>query len=94
MTSSRFPSSSPSPRGERRVIYVSDPSSIAGNHLPDPVTESALRRWVDDLADAGTDTFIQEAYTQGWTTYWRAELYEYDARPQHERFMPLLDSGL
>ena len=63
-------------------------------HLPDPVTEEDLRRWADDLADAGTDTFIQEAYTQGWTTYWRTDAYEYDARPQHERFLPLLDSGV
>lgn len=94
MASTRFLTANPAPRGERRIIYVSDPSTVATNHLPDPVTEDALRRWVDDLADAGTDTFIQEAYTQGWTTYWRTDRFEYDARPQHERFIPLLDSGV
>ena len=94
MSSDRFPTPTPSPRGERRIIYVSDPSSIAMRHLPDPVTEDDLQRWADDLADAGTDTFIQEAYTQGWTTYWRTDRYEYDARPQHKRFLPLLDAGV
>ena len=89
MKKSRFPTPSPSPRGDRRTIYVSDPSSIAIRYLPDPATEDSLRNWVDDLADAGTDTFIQEAYTQGWTTYWRTDKYEYDARPQHKRFVPL-----
>ena len=94
MKKSRFPTPNPSPRGDRRTIYVSDPSSIAIRYLPDPATEDSLRNWVDDLADAGTDTFIQEAYTQGWTTYWRTDEYEYDARPQHKRFIPLLDSGV
>ena len=79
------------PRGSGCLIYVSDPSSIARRHLPSPTTEADLRRWVDELADAGIDTFIQEAFTQGWTTYWRTDRFEYDARPQHERFLPLLD---
>ena len=62
--------------------------------LPDPVTEADLRLWANDLADAGADIFVQEAYTQGWTTYWRTDRYAYDARPQHERFLPLLDASL
>ena len=82
------------PRGKRRVIYVSDPSSIARRYLPDPTGEDALRSWIDDVGDAGVDTFIQEAYTQGWTTYWRSDRFEYDARPQHRRFLPLLDRGI
>ena len=94
MTPTRFPTLSPSPRGDRRIMFVSDPSSIATRYLPDPTTEEDLRRWVDEVADAGTDTFIQEAYTQGWTTYWRTDEFEYDARPQHRRFLPLLDSGV
>ena len=94
MTSSNLSVDRPSPRGERRIIYVSDPSSIARNHLPDPTTEDDLRRWVDEMADAGANTFIQEAYTQGWTTYWRTEKFEYDARPQHRRFLPLLEGGV
>ena len=82
------------PRGDRRLVYVSDPSSIAKSHLPDPVSEEDLRRWVDELADAGMHTFIQEAYTQGWTTYWRCDRFDYDARLQHRRFLPLLDAGV
>ena len=54
-----------SPRGQRRIVYVSDPSSIALHYLPDPTSEGDLRRWVDELADARVDTFIQESYTQG-----------------------------
>ncbi|MBI3942965.1 MAG: family 10 glycosylhydrolase [Chloroflexi bacterium] len=84
----------PEPRGNRRLIYVSDPSSIASRYLPDPVTEQDLRDWVDDLAAAEVDTFIQEVYTQAWTVYWRADGFEYDARPQHRRFLPLLDAGI
>ena len=82
-----------SPRGLRRILYVSDPSSIARRHLPDPVSEQDLRKWVDTLAAARVDLFIQEAYTQGWTTYWRSPRFDYDARPQHRRFLPLLDRG-
>ena len=82
-----------SARGSRRILYVSDPSSIARRHLPDPVSEQDLRKWVDTLAAARVDLFIQEAYTQGWTTYWRSPRFDYDARPQHRRFLPLLDRG-
>ena len=83
-----------SPRGERRIVYVSDPSSIARRYLPDPTTEEDLRDWVDEVARARVDTFIQEAYTQGWTTYWRGADFDYDARPQHRRFLPLLEAGV
>jgi hypothetical protein len=83
-----------SPRGERRIVYVSDPSSIARRYLPDPTTEEDLRNWIDEVARARVDTFIQEAYTQGWTTYWRGDHFDYDARPQHRRFLPLLDAGV
>jgi hypothetical protein len=83
-----------SPRGDQRIIYISDPSSIVRSYLPEEPTEEDLRNWVDDLADAGVDTFIQEAYTQGWTTYWRCERFEYDQRPQHRCLLPLLDAGI
>jgi hypothetical protein len=73
---------------------VSDPSSIATRYLPDPVSEEDLRSWVDDLAAAKVDTFVQEVYTQGWTVYWRCDGFEYDARPQHRRFLPLLEAGI
>lgn len=82
------------PRGSRRIIYVSDPSSVAMNYLPDPAPEESIRAWVDQLSEARVDVFIQEAYTQGWTTYWREDGLEYDARPQHRRFLPLLERGV
>ena len=75
------------------IIYVSDPSSLASRYLPDPATEESLRALINEMASAGVDLFIQEAYTQGWTTYWRTEGFDYDARPQHRRFLPLLDQG-
>ena len=84
----------PKTRGDRRVIYVSDPSLIASRYLPDPVSERDLREWIDDVASAGVDLFIQEVFTQGWTTYWRTEEFDFDARLQHRRFLPMLDAGI
>lgn len=83
------------PRGSCRILYVSDPSSIATNLLPEPVRPEALRNWVDMVADSGVDIFDQEIFSQGWTAYWRSERdeYEYDRRRQHRRFIPMLDAG-
>ena len=50
----------PTPRGDQRLLYVSDPSSIARKLLPDPVGEQDLRQWVDMVADSGVDIFAQE----------------------------------
>ena len=82
------------PRGTARILYVSDPSSIARKLLPDPVREEDLRRWVDIVADSGVDIFDQEVFSMGWTVYWQSDLYEYDRRPQHRRFLPLLAEGI
>ena len=82
-----------SPRGEHRILYVSDPSTVAKTHLPDPATEADIRRWVDSVADSGVDMFDQEIWSQGWTAWWRSEQYQYDQRHQHRRFHDLLDSG-
>ena len=82
-----------SPRGEHRILYVSDPSTVAKTHLPDPATEADIRRWVDSVADSGVDLFDQEIWSQGWTAWWRSEQYQYDQRHQHRRFHDLLDSG-
>ncbi len=82
------------PRGEGRILFVSDPSSIATALLPDPVEPEHLRRWVDMVADSGVDTFDQEVFSQGWTAYWRSDRYEYDCRTQHRRFLPMLDRGI
>ncbi len=84
----------PTPRTDQRILYVSDPSSIARKLLPDPVGEQDLRNWVDLVADSGVDIFDQEVFSQGWTVYWRSATYEYDRRWQHRRFLPLLDAGV
>ena len=48
---------STTPRGEDRILYISNPSSIVANFLPDPVTPESLRRWTDMIADSGVDIF-------------------------------------
>ena len=83
----------PAPRGKHRILFVSDPSTFASTILPDPVQETDLRSWVDSLAASGVDTFNQEVFSQGWTVYWQSPQYEYDQRPQHQRFLPLLKAG-
>ena len=83
----------PVPWGAHRLLYVSDPSSIARTLLPDPVREEDLRRWVDMVADSGVDSFDQEVFSQGWTVYWKSVRYEYDQRPQHRRFLPMIEAG-
>ena len=81
------------PRGTRRVHFVSDPSSITANVLPDPVEAADLHRLVDMIADSGTDSFQQDVYNKGCTVYWRSDEFQYDQREQHRRFLPLLAGG-
>lgn len=82
--------------GRRRLLYVSDPSTIAINGLPDPVRQQDLCGWIDAVADSGADTFCQEVFSQGWTAYFRSQRpdCEYDQRRQHRRFLPLLEAGI
>jgi len=82
------------PRGTRRIVYCSDPSSILYNLLPNPVGPDDLRRWVDMLADSGVDTLLQDVYNQGYTVYWRSDSFQYDQREQHQKFLPMLDAGI
>ena len=96
------------PRGERRLIYTSDPSNLAfyevGRqvaHTPDATTAKAdparredLIQWVDNLAHHGIDTYAQTIYSQGWTVFFRSNRFEYDARPQHQRFLAMMDAGI
>ena len=84
----------PAPRGERRILFNSDPSTIATQILPDRVESDHLQRLVDMLGDAGVDTLVQDAWNQGFTVYWRAAQLQYDQRPQHRRFLALLDRGI
>ena len=78
----------------RPIMFVSDPSSLANNYLPDPVVEDDLRRIIDGTAEAGIDIYCQDMYSQCSTAYWRDDGFAYDARPQHERFVPMLDRGV
>ena len=96
------------PRGERRLIYTSDPSNLAfyqaGQqvaHVPDaetarndPARPEDLVEWVDSLAHHGVDTYAQTIYSQGWTVFFRSDRFEYDARPQHQRFVSMMDAGI
>ena len=96
------------PRGERRLIYTSDPSNLAFyqagqqvDHMPgaetarnDPARSEDLVEWVDALAHHGMDTYAQAIYAQGWTVFFRSDRFEYDARPQHQRFVPMMDAGI
>ena len=96
------------PRGERRLIYTSDPSNLAFyqvgqqvDHVPDAVTarndparREDLVEWVDSLAHHGIDTYAQAIYAQGWTVFFRSDRFEYDARPQHQRFTSMMDAGI
>ena len=82
------------PRGTRRIVYCSDPSSILYNLLPNPVEPDDLRRWVDMLADSGVDTLLQDVYNQGYTVYWRSDSFQYDQREQHQAFLPMLNAGI
>ena len=87
-----------------RLIYVSDPSSMTnydfdpGHPRPlittQPTTVEELRRVADNIALSGADTLIQEVYNAAWTMFFRSERFEYDARPQHRRFIPLMDQGI
>lgn len=96
------------PRGQHRLIYTSDPSNIATmqvgrhtQHTPtaeearaDPARREDLVRWVDNLAHNGVDIYAQAVYAQGWSLYFRSPRFEYDARPQHQRFVPMMDAGI
>lgn len=95
------------PRGPQRLIYTSDPSNLAtmqlGRHtshkptaeqsLADPARPEGLTRWVDNLAHNGVDIYAQAVFSQGWSLYFRSQRFEYDARPQHQRFVPMMDAG-
>ena len=96
------------PRGKRRLLYTSDPSNIAFKqvgrnviHHPtleqakaDPARPEDLVQWIDRLAHNRVDAYAQCVFSQGWTLYFRSDRFEYDARPQHQRFVPMMDAGV
>ena len=50
--------------------------------------------FIDHVGTSDADVFVQEVYNAGWTMYFRSERFEYDARPQHRRFLPMMDDGI
>ena len=92
------------PHDQWRLIYVSDPSGNANYDFDPgmarplitshPAKPEELQRIIDNVAANRPDTFIQEVYNAGWTLYFRSPRFEYDARPQHRRFIPMMDDGI
>ena len=92
------------PPRDWELVYVSDPSNVAnydfepGDARPlitsHPATPEELRTFIDHVATSDADVFVQEVYNAGWTMYFRSERFEYDARPQHRRFLPMMEDGI
>ena len=84
-----------SPRGDIRLLFAADLSSYAREPFAsDPATPEQIHGLVDDLALSGADAFGQEVFGQGWVLHFYSDTYEYDQRPQHQRWMSMLDQGI
>lgn len=76
------------------LIYVSDPSNTTGR-MSDPARPEELREIVRTYDEqGGVDVLVQEICHQGWTQFWRSAVCGYDARPQHQRLIPMMDDGV
>ncbi len=83
------------PRGDIRLLFVADLSSHAREpFVSDPATPEQIRKLVDHFALSGADALGQEVFGQGWVLHFYSDTYEYDQRPQHRRWMPMLDRGI
>jgi hypothetical protein len=83
------------PRGTRRVVYCSDPSNTTRFLSEGRATPEELRGVVRNYAEAqAIDTVVQEVFSQGWSHFWRGESCEWDARPHHQRMVPMMDDGV
>ena len=61
----------PKPRGEVRIVYVSDDNSDAKSVLPDSASADHLRGYIDMLAAGGVDVFAQDVFQkQGVGWFW------------------------
>lgn len=84
----------PAPRGDIRLLFSADLSTYAREpFVSDPASPDQIRALVDHFSISGADAFVQEVFGQGWVLHFRSETYEYDARPQHKRWIPMLDRG-
>ena len=83
------------PRGDIRLLFAADLSSYAREPFTsEPATPEQVRQLVDDFAASGADALGQEVFGQGWVLHFRSDTYEYDQRPQHRRWIPMLDAGI
>ena len=83
------------PRGDIRLLFAADLSSHARPpFVGDPATPEQIRTLVDHFALSGADVLGQEVFGQGWVLHFRSDTYEYDQRPQHRRWIPMLDRGI
>ncbi len=80
------------PRGDRRLIYVSDPSNTT-SHLSDPAQEDELRHIIRNYTRGGIDAVVQEVFAECMTMFWRTDLVPYDIRPNHQIMVPMMDRG-
>ena len=61
----------PKPRGDIRIVYVSDFNSDAKSVLPENATADHLRSYIDVLASCGVDVFAQDVFQkQGVGWFW------------------------
>ncbi len=83
------------PRGDRRVIYNSDPSNTT-SQLSDPAAQpKELREIVRKYAKEGNiDTLVQEVFSEAMTVFWRTDKCPYDVRYWHQRLVPMMDASL
>jgi hypothetical protein len=83
------------PKGDIRLLFAADLSSYAREPFTtEPATPEQIRKLVDDIALSGADAFGQEIFGQGWALYFYSNTYEYDQRPQHQRWVSMLDQGI
>jgi hypothetical protein len=80
------------PRGDRRLIYVSDPSNTT-SHLGNPPQEDEFRQIIRNYTLGGIDTVVQEVFAECMTMFWRTERVPFDIRPQHQAMIPMMDGG-
>jgi len=81
------------PRGDRRLIYVSDPSNTT-SHLSNPALEDDFRNIIRNYTLGGIDTVVQEIFAECMTMFWRTDLVPYDIRPHHQCMVPMMDEGV
>lgn len=83
------------PKGDIRLLFVADLSSHAREpFVTDPATPDQIRALVDHFALSGADALGQEVFGQGWVLHFTSDTYEYDQRPQHRRWVSMLDQGI